>query len=68
MQAVLGMNGMPGYYTESANWPGVCPEFDCFEMWKAVKLERVIVQSSIVPLSPDSSCDFGSKVSSKLHI
>merc|ERR550539_1304392 len=34
----LGLNVMPGYHTEAANYPGQCPEFDCFETWKAATL------------------------------
>lgn len=35
----LGLNVMPGYHTESSNYPGHCPEFDCFATWKAATLQ-----------------------------
>merc|ERR1712045_177562 len=35
----LGLNVMPGYHTEAAHWAGHCPEFDCFETWKAATLD-----------------------------
>merc|ERR1740121_2483696 len=34
----LALNVLPGYHTEAANNPGQCPEFDCFETWKAATL------------------------------
>jgi len=37
--ALLGLNVMPGYHTESANNNGECPKFDCFETWKTATLE-----------------------------
>lgn len=34
----LGLNVMPGYHTEKAQYPGQCPEWDCFETWKDMTL------------------------------
>jgi len=35
----IGLNVMPGYHTEMANEPDLCPGFDCYETWKNSTLE-----------------------------
>jgi len=34
----LGLQVLPGFHTQLANEPTECPDFDCFETWKAATL------------------------------